>query len=67
MFRSLGGSWLEIVIIIAVGGLGLHLGDSPSHTRRQHRDGAESMCAWDKGRGRLSHQYQIPGERNVLG
>jgi len=48
-FVHLGGSWLEIIIIIAVGGLGLLLGDLPSHTRRRHCNGAELMCTWDRG------------------
>ena len=42
-----GGDWLEIVIIVGIGGLGLLLGAIPGHTRRGLGDGVVTDVAGD--------------------
>ena len=45
-----GSDWLEIIVVVGIGRLGLLLGAIPGHPRQGLSDGVVSSCAGD-GRG----------------
>ena len=59
-FVGRGGDWLEIVIIVGIGRLGLLLGTIPGHTRRGLSDGVVSDVAGGRRRGRANGSSAAP-------
>jgi len=55
-----GSDWLEIVVIVRIGRLGLLLGAIPGHTRGRLGDGVVSEAAGDRRGGRANGSSAAP-------
>jgi hypothetical protein len=61
-----GSDWLEIVIIVGIGRLGLLLGAIPGHTRRGLSDGVVSEAAGDGRGGRANGSSAAPSRLHAV-
>jgi len=66
-FVGWGSDWLEIVVIVGIGRLGLLLGAIPGHTRWGLSNGVVSGIAGNGRRGRANWSSAAPSRLHAVG